>query len=64
MDKNSFGKKGLVVAVILLFLGMSIIPSTATAIMVEKKSTMMTPFSDDDTLYVGEIGRASCRERV
>ena len=46
-------KKGLTVAIILLFISVSIIPSTGTVI--EKKSTMMT-FYDGDTLYVGGDG--------
>jgi len=53
MSGNSLVKKGLVVAVILLFLGMSVIPSIAT--MVEKKFTMPTNY-DGDTLYVGGDG--------
>jgi parallel beta-helix repeat protein len=52
MDKNSLVKKELVVAVILLFIGLSVIPSTAT--MVEKKFSMT--FYDGDTLYVGGDG--------
>jgi len=47
------GKKGLVVAVILLFIGVNVIPSTGT--VVEKKSIMLT-FYDGDTLYVGGTG--------
>ena len=54
MNKNSLDKKGLVVAAILLFISVSVIPSTAT--MVEKKSTMLTSFYDGDTLYVGGSG--------
>lgn len=54
MDKNSFGKKGLVVVVILLFISVSVVPSTA--IIVEKKSTILTSFYDGDTLYVGGDG--------
>jgi len=53
MSRSSLSKKGLVVAVILLFIGMSVVPSTAT--VVEKKSTMLT-FYDGDTLYVGGDG--------
>jgi len=53
MNKNSFGKKGLVSAVIFLFMGMSVISSTGT--VVEKESTMPI-FYDGDTLYVGGSG--------
>jgi len=52
MNKKCFNK-GLVVAIILLFIGVSVIPSTA--IVVEKKSTILT-FYDGDTLYVGGSG--------
>jgi len=45
-------KKGLAVAVIFLFAGMSIIPSTGTTIV--KKSTM--PTSNGNTLYVSGSG--------
>jgi len=50
MSENSLIKKGLAVAVILLFLGMSVIPSTGTVI---EKSIL--PF-DGNTLYVGGTG--------
>lgn len=53
MDRISLNKKGLAVAIILLFISVSVIPSTAT--MVEKKSTMPTNY-DGDTLYVGGSG--------
>ena len=46
-------KKGLAVAVFVLFIGMSIIPSTGT--IVEKKSTISTSFHGN-TLYVGGSG--------
>jgi len=53
MDKNSLVKKELVVAVILLFISVSVIPSTAA--MVEKKFSMPTNY-DGNTLYVGGGG--------
>jgi len=53
MKKNSLVKKGLAVAIILLFISVSVIPSTAT--VVEKRSTMPTNY-DGDTLYVGGDG--------
>ena len=53
MDRNSLDKKCLVIAVILLFIGMSVVPSTGTVI--EKKSTMPTNY-DGNTLYVGGGG--------
>ena len=53
MSRTSLIKKGLVAAVILLFISVSVIPSTAT--VVEKKSIMLT-FYDGDTLYVGGDG--------
>jgi len=46
-------RKVLTVAVILLFIGMSVIPSTGT--VVEKKSAMLTNY-DGNTLYVGGDG--------
>ena len=49
---NNSIKKGVVVSVILLFISVSVIPSTGTT--VEKKST--TPASSGDTLYVGGSG--------
>ena len=50
---NNSIKKGVVVSVILLFITVSVIPSTGT--VVEKKSTMPT-FYDGNTLYVGGNG--------
>ena len=46
-------KNILTMIIILLFMGMSVIPSTGT--VVEKKSIMLT-FYDGDTLYVGGDG--------
>ncbi len=46
-------KKSLTVSVILLFIGMSVIPSTGT--VVDNKSTRAT-FYDGNTLYVGGLG--------
>jgi len=51
---NNSIKKGVVVAVILLFVSVSVVPSTGTNV-VEKKSTMPT-FYDGNTLYVGGNG--------
>ena len=53
MEGNNLINKGVVVAVILLFISVSVIPSTGT--IVEKKSTMPT-FYDGNTLYVGGNG--------
>ena len=53
MEKNTLFRKGIAVVVILLFIGMSVIPSTGS--LVEKKSTMPT-FYDGNTLYVGGSG--------
>jgi len=50
---NNSIKKGVVVAVILLFVSVSVIPSTGTTVV--KKSTMPT-FYDGNTLYVGGSG--------
>ena len=50
---NNSIKKGVVVAVILLFVSVSIISSTGTA-DIERKSTM--PTAKGDTLYVGCLG--------
>ncbi|GAG78228.1 unnamed protein product, partial [marine sediment metagenome] len=52
MSGISLDKKGLVVAVILLFIGVSVVPSTGTVI--EKKSTPI--FYDGNILYVGGDG--------
>jgi len=52
MEGNNLIKKGVVVAVILLFISVSVIPSTGR--IVEKKSTM--PSSNGNTLYVGGSG--------
>ncbi len=53
MSGNILLKKGLVVAVILLFISVSVIPSTGTNTV--KKSTIPT-FYDGNTLYVGGSG--------
>jgi hypothetical protein len=53
MERNNLIKKGVVVAVILLFVSVSVVPSTGN--IVEKKSTMST-FHDGNTLYVGGSG--------
>lgn len=53
MEKKTLLKKGTAFAVILLFMGMSVIPSTGT--MIVKESTMPT-FYDGNTLYVGGNG--------
>ncbi|MBA7636880.1 hypothetical protein ES703_44508 [subsurface metagenome] len=53
MEGNNLIKKGVVVAVILLFISVSVIPSTGTTVV--KKSTMPT-FYDGNTLYVGGSG--------
>jgi len=52
MNRNSLSKKGLVVAVIFLFLGMCVTPSMGT--VTEKKFSMT--FYDGNTLYVGGSG--------
>ena len=49
---NNIIKKGVVVAVILLFIGMSVIPSTGTNV-VEKSSAVSF---DGNILYVGGSG--------
>ena len=53
MGRNTLIKKGLVIAVILLFMGMSVVPSTGT--VADKKFSMPTNY-DGDTLYVGGDG--------
>jgi len=53
MEGNNLIKKGLVVAVILLFIGVSVIPSTGTTVV--KKFTIPS-FYDGNTLYVGGNG--------
>jgi len=55
MRKNNLIKKGLVLAVILLFVSVSVIPSTGTT--VEKKSSMST--YSGNTLYVGGSGEGN-----
>ena len=52
MERNNLIKKGVVVAVILLFLSVSVIPSTVTTDV--KQITM--PTAKGDTLYVGGSG--------
>jgi len=52
MERNNLIKKGVVVAVILLFVSVSVIPTTGTNI-VEKSSTMSF---DGNILYVGGSG--------
>jgi len=54
MNKNILWKKGLVIAIILLFLGMTIVPSTAINVVKEKSSPQL--FSSGNTLYVGGSG--------
>jgi len=49
---RSLNKKGFTFAVILLFISVSVIPSTGT--VTEKKFSMT--FYDGDTLYVGGVG--------
>ena len=53
MEGNNLIKKGVVVAVILLFISVSVVPSTGT--VVEKKPTILTSF-DGNILYVGGSG--------
>jgi len=53
MHEHSLNKKGLVVAVIFLFISVSVISSTA--IVVDKQFSMPTNY-DGDTLYVGGSG--------
>lgn len=55
MSRNRLGKKGLVVAVILLFLGMSVIPSISSR---EARRTN-SPFTGGSTLYVGGSGEGN-----
>jgi len=52
MEKNNLIKKGVVVAIVLLFVSVSVIPSTGTNI-VEKSSNVSF---DGNTLYVGGSG--------
>ncbi|UCF13148.1 MAG: hypothetical protein JSW06_02545 [Thermoplasmatales archaeon] len=51
MVRNNLIKKGLVVSVILLFVSVSVIPSTGTNV-VEKSSNVSF---DGNTLYVGGV---------
>jgi len=53
--KNKVFRKGWTVAIIVLFIGMSVIPSTA--ITVEKKSIIQ--ISNSNTLYVGGTGEGN-----
>jgi len=53
MYKNVFWKKGLVLIIIMLFICMTIVPSTAINIELEKSSTMTY---NGNTLYVGGSG--------
>ena len=57
--KNSCYKKTLVLGIIVLFIGMSITPSTG--ITLEKKSSMLTSY-DGNTLYVGGNGTGNYTE--
>ena len=51
--KNIGYKKGIVFGIIILFIGMSVVPSTAIKVMIEKPSTASF---DGNTLYVGGSG--------
>jgi len=53
MYKNVLWKKGLVIAIIFLFIGAGVVPSTAIKVMIEKPSTESF---DGNTLYVGGSG--------
>ena len=53
---NSILRKGLVLAVIVLFIGMSIAPSTGINVIIEKPSTS---YFSDNTLYVGGSGEGN-----
>jgi len=50
MHKNLLWKKGLVIGIIFLFIGMSFVPSTATKVVVKEISTRSL---DGNILYVG-----------
>ncbi|UCF12881.1 MAG: right-handed parallel beta-helix repeat-containing protein [Thermoplasmatales archaeon] len=54
MENGNLIKKGVVVSVVLLFVSVSVIPSSGTNV-VERKSTMPTLY-DRNTLYVGGSG--------
>ena len=56
MHKNLLWKKGSVLIIILLFIGMSVVPSTAIKVMIEKPSTASF---DGNTLYVGGSGQGN-----
>ncbi len=53
--KNIFWKKGLVLGIILLFIGMSVIPSNADVVRNKNNSPVVLVNSDNYTNYLGAI---------